>query len=772
VSVAEEIRVSSRQAFVERVSGALDEVGVEYVLLHETANRPDESDSDVDLATTRDSLATLDAVVRSGAFGRLLQRFDYDIPWCRFYVVRSDEPGRRYRQLDVACDPWGIGRYGRAIAVALSESQIGSGTPRPSAAAATHYLAVKRAVKLGRAPQRLDDLRWAFDADPSSSSELLERELGNAGLALARALARGTTDLRDELNGVAREVSRQRRAARMLVRRAVFAGSRVTSRALHPTGFVACLAGPDGAGKSTLADGLETGALGAFRRTTRLHSRPGVLPPPAQLLGRQVSDGTDPHGRAPSSPIGSAARVAYLWLDYVMGWPSRVAGPRRRSSLVVLERGWLDLSVDPRRYRLAGVDRLTRSLRALLPRADLTLALDLPAERMIARKPELPLPEAEQQRRAWQSLAADPSNHIELLDASKPPAAVLDHALDAIDDRLAARHPDYAAASVALRCAGPPDHRGTPYVLARLGGRPRWLLQAHPSAGGPFRQGLYRPSHARQHVIASSLDAAHAVGCLGSSFRLDSDRGIAPVLADALDVGSLTITGALIARDGGTRTVLRLTTRGRTVAYAKVDADPGRLEHEQFVLSALARIGPRTFAVPRVLGLVEWEGLSALVLEPVALVTNGSPALGGSAVAALAELWDLRNELGPVLGSASGFGPAHGDFAPWNAGRTRTGLAAIWDWEQARTAPPLEDYFHWHTQCLVLLGTSSVAGLVNRALRPDNELRQLCSRLGLAPDDAPSLLRSYLSRSSSSTETSAAGVDARLRALALLDKSA
>jgi hypothetical protein len=771
VSVAAAIPVRSRQAFVERVSRGLDEAGVEYVLLHETADREDGNDSDVDLAITRDSLSTADALVRSGAFGRVLQRFDYDVPWSRFYVVRSDEPGRRYRQLDVACDPWGIGRYGRAIAVALSEIEVGSDPPRPSAPATTFYLAVKRAVKLGRAPQRLVDLQQAFDTDPPGSTDLLERELGGAGLALARALARGTTDLRGELTEVAREVRRQRAAGRMLRRRAVFACSRVTSRALHPTGIVACLAGPDGAGKSTLADGLETGALGAFRRTTRLHSRPGVLPPPAQLLGRPVSDGTDPHGRAPSRPIGSAARVAYLWLDYVVGWPTRVAGPRRRSSLVVLERGWLDLSVDPRRYRLAGVDRLTRSLGALLPRADLTLALDLPADRAIARKPELPLPEAEHQRRAWRSLAADPSNRVELLDASKPAAAVLGSALDAIDDRLAERQPDYAGASVALRCAGPPDPSGTPYVLARLAGRPRWLLRARPSTGGPFRQGLYRPSHPRQQVVASWLDAAHTLGRLGSSFRLDADRGIAPVLADALGVGSLAITGALIARDGGTRTVLRLAARGRTVAYAKVDVDAGRLEHERRVLSTLARIGTRTFSVPRVLGFVEWDGLRVLVVEPVALVENGTPALGGSEVAALAELWELRDELGPVLGSTSGFGPAHGDFAPWNAGRTRTGLAAIWDWEQARMAPPLEDYFHWHTQCHVLLGASTVAGLVNRALRPDNELRQLCSRLGVPPADAPSLLRSYLSRSSSSTETSAAGVDARLRALELLDRS-
>jgi hypothetical protein len=252
--------------------------------------------------------------------------------------------------------------------------------------------------------------------------------------------------------------------------------------------------------------------------------------------------------------------------------------------------------------------------------------------------------------------------------------------------------------------------------------------------------------------------------------RVDPAQGIAPALADALGVNSVVIAGAALARDGGTRVVLKLVRGGTTFAYAKIDEEAHSLEHEHRVLAALSRSCPRAFIVPRVLGFVTWNGVTALVLEPLPS-RSGKRMLAAPEIAALAELWELKDELTGVLGSVDGEGPAHGDFAPWNAGRTRAGLAVVWDWEQARVTPPLEDYFHWHTQCLVLLGTSNVTGLVNRAVNPDNELRQLCSRLGVPPDNAPSLLRSYLSRSSSSTETSAAGVDARLRALELLDRS-
>ena len=108
---------------------------------------PDGHDSDVDVAVSRQSIGTVDLLAKSGTFGRLLQRIDYDVPWCRYYVLEADEPGRRYRQLDVACDPWGIGRYGRAVSIALANRRRIDGMSVPGTAAEALYLAVKRARK-------------------------------------------------------------------------------------------------------------------------------------------------------------------------------------------------------------------------------------------------------------------------------------------------------------------------------------------------------------------------------------------------------------------------------------------------------------------------------------------------------------------------------------------------------------------------------------------------------------------------------------------------
>ena len=158
-----------RSRFVATVREAFDEAGIEYVLLDEAESSG--RDSDVDIAVPPEALAAVDVLVRSGRFGRVLQRLDYDVPSARYYVVESEEDGRRYRQIDVASDRWGIGRYGPAIPLALASSNR-NGRPKgdPGPGARATYLAVKRARKHVAADARL---RAAFDSEPAAARALL-----------------------------------------------------------------------------------------------------------------------------------------------------------------------------------------------------------------------------------------------------------------------------------------------------------------------------------------------------------------------------------------------------------------------------------------------------------------------------------------------------------------------------------------------------------------------------------------------------------------------
>src|SRR2546428_9483512 len=149
-SPAREVEATSRRAFIARLAEVFAEADVRYVVLH--GGIGDGGDSDVDIAVTPESLPIVDDLVRSGCFGRLLQRLYYDVPWCFYYVIETAEPDRRYRQLDVACDPWGIGRYGPAVDICLSRTTVIDDVHVPTPAAEALYLALKRARKGVRGP--------------------------------------------------------------------------------------------------------------------------------------------------------------------------------------------------------------------------------------------------------------------------------------------------------------------------------------------------------------------------------------------------------------------------------------------------------------------------------------------------------------------------------------------------------------------------------------------------------------------------------------------
>jgi thymidylate kinase len=734
-----------RQAFVHRLVEVFDSAGLEYVVLH--AFDPAETrDSDVDVAVEPASLCAADALIRTGRLGRLLQCLHYDVPWCRYYVLRAREDGRRYRQVDVGCDPWGIGRYGPAIPVALGSPERVAGIPVPRVAARCVYLAAKRARKGAEAAQ-LVPLRAAFAEDPEGATELLVSTYGRAGAELARALGEQRADLSELLDAVALEVARARRSPSLLARRIPFEVGRIGGRVLRPTGLAVTLAGPDGTGKSTLAHGLATEALGAFRQVSRLHLGPGVLPPPGRLLGRAARDSAEPHGATPSGLAGSLARLAYLFADAWLGWLARVTWPRMRSGLVLLERGWWDLAVDPRRYRLSSPPRLTRTLGRIAPRTDLVLVLDAPAPTVRARKPELGIAEVVRQLGVWRAIAAsDPKRH-RVIDTARPRSGALEEAVGLVDTTLAGRHTALDESLVALRCLGRIRSRGRRYTLVSARGRPRWLLPTE--SGGPIGWHLYRPPSALRAGGALALEVAGRVGApFGRLIELDPADGLGPKLAATFGCDTVELAAAIPtdARRRG-RVVLAIRARGRLVGFAKVDADGrGTLERERAVLEALEACAPASFAVPRVLDAFEWEGADVMVLGALDGTRLAAGELEGPELRALAELASLPDSLGTVLRPLGVGVPVHGDFTPWNAARTGAGRLALWDWEEAHLGLPLEDLFSWRARVLIHLGRGSADALVRGAYEPDRQVSALATASGSSPDEAPRALEAALER--------------------------
>jgi hypothetical protein len=173
------------------------------------------------------------------------------------------------------------------------------------------------------------------------------------------------------------------------------AGSGTGLRAVG-AGGVLTVAGPDGTGKSTLCDALIRGVL-RDRPVLRVHHRFGVLP----ARGGEQATVTEPHRQEPYPAPLAAIKALVLFADFWLGWLLRARPFVRRGGWVLLERGWWDLAVDPRRYRLPPGGRLVRALGRLLPQADVLLVLEGPPAVLWARKQELPEAELERQVRAW-----------------------------------------------------------------------------------------------------------------------------------------------------------------------------------------------------------------------------------------------------------------------------------------------------------------------------------------------------------------------------------
>ncbi|MGH2689301.1 MAG: hypothetical protein ACRDKW_10915, partial [Actinomycetota bacterium] len=163
-----------------------------------------------------------------------------------------------------------------------------------------------------------------------------------------------------------------------------------------------------------------------------------MLPRPGSLVGRAEADVRVPHAHPPHGPLLSTALLGYYWLDSLMGGWILARTTRARTGLVVVERGWWDLAVDPRRYRIRAPQAVIRALGRMLPQPDMIFSLSAPPEVLLARKQELSELEAQRQMTAWRDMGSPGTQRIQL-DASRSPPEVLAAAREHVVSFLEAR---------------------------------------------------------------------------------------------------------------------------------------------------------------------------------------------------------------------------------------------------------------------------------------------------------------------------------------------
>ena len=188
-------------------------------------------------------------------------------------------------------------------------------------------------------------------------------------------------------------------------------------RIFRPSGLVIAVLGTDGAGKSTIIHAIAPVLAAATHGALFVkHLRPGLLPPLARMKGKKEPRNgpvIDPHGSRPSGAIGSLCRLAYLLIDYSIGyWIVIRPTIARRPAIVLFDRYAYDMAIDPRRFRIDLPVRCIRWFLRLAPRPDLIFCLHGDPTVIARRKGELPVAEIGRQTQALLDFAANESRAI------------------------------------------------------------------------------------------------------------------------------------------------------------------------------------------------------------------------------------------------------------------------------------------------------------------------------------------------------------------------
>jgi hypothetical protein len=368
-----------------------------------------------------------------------------------------------------------------------------------------------------------------------------------------------------------------------------------------------------------------------------------------------------------------------------------------------LERGWHDMIVDPRRYRLPRqLTPFVRLLGHMVPRPDVVLVLSGDPDRLHERKPEIGSAEVARQVAEWRDVAPSAGRRVVEVNTVRSDPAHVGQAL-------------LAAMSNAER-----TWRRVPLTSRRLG----------MCMTGDAREGLafYQPQSTRARAAAAVT---------GSGLPLPKGRRV-PSPIDHLDdlwrllgIRPSGVSAMLSSTPG--RVVLSVCTRGRMDLVVKVGGHADdRLRHEAAMLAAPELAG-LAVGRPELVWQGEWR--DSLVVATRALRRSSSAPWSVSDVVPITQALAAGVDGAPLT---------HGDFAPWNLIRTAEGPFLL-DWESSRWADePLHDLTHFVVQGGALLGRYSPDHAVALLCAAGSPGAQLLTHLGRDCADARGLLDDYL----------------------------
>lgn len=430
---------SVRSSLFSRLFGALDAAGIAYVIVGRTDGFPEQISSDIDFVVSSADLARTLQIFWQGHLGaELSQVLQHEAG--AFYFVLTARSGDRFVHFhpDVTTDfRRRTRRWLTADFLLAGRIRDAGGFWVPALPTAFAYYLVKRIDKLSLDDERARYLHGVFTRAPQQCEESGRRLLGDAGWAtvwthLAEGRAIPPAALRELRRVLIARAPREPIAQRLRAWRLEL--RRILRRVIRPTGLVVAVLGPDGAGKSTVIEGLRCELSQVFRRTHHFHLRPRLL----RRGGPASAPVSDPHGLPPRGTVASLAKLGLFVLDAWLGHALWVSPLKRRSSLVIFDRYAQDMLADPLRYRLSTPRWLNAVLLRPIPPPDLWLILDAPAPVLLGRKAEVSEAACAAQLAGYRHLLEE-LPHAVGIDTAQPQQASIAAACEAVLARMRER---------------------------------------------------------------------------------------------------------------------------------------------------------------------------------------------------------------------------------------------------------------------------------------------------------------------------------------------
>ena len=180
-------------------------------------------------------------------------------------------------------------------------------------------------------------------------------------------------------------------------------------KVLHPSGLFICLIGPDGSGKSTIANILEDELKSVFSYIKCYHGRPGILPDLKVIYyaltsfvkgwrkGIGIRSEMEPSilfSKPALGPLRAMTHVLYYSIDYLLA-QIIIQRTKAHGGAVIFDRYFYDYFIQPE-YRNVP-SWVIRTILFFLPKPDLLILLENHPDIVHKRKPELTRDEIKRQ---------------------------------------------------------------------------------------------------------------------------------------------------------------------------------------------------------------------------------------------------------------------------------------------------------------------------------------------------------------------------------------